>query len=68
MTTIKQGVLLLFMFVVILLMILVWFVPVILAFWEWDFLYIFLYVVWWIPAMIFTIVCKALIDLTGELA
>ena len=67
MRLLKEIIQLLLMFILILSVMVVWFMPVVLSFWEWNFLYIFLYVVWWIPAMIYTMIANTIIELIGEL-
>jgi hypothetical protein len=41
----------------------IWLFPIIIAFITWNFWYIMLYIVWWVPAYILTNIIIAIVEL-----
>ena len=67
MTNIGIGIGFLVIIVLMLILAAVWLFPIGLCIWKDNWWLIFIYAVWWIPAVIFTVLWKLLIELLSEL-
>lgn len=48
--------------IAIVLFVIIWLFPVILSFSLWNFWYIFLYIVWWLPASILSGIISVIVE------